>query len=120
MLPSDELDDMRDVQEEALPDTCTIQTTGQTNTKGSTAEAFTNTYTAVPCRLAPANRVVAERQVGAALAAVSDFMLTIAFDQTVTPTDRVVHDSVTYEVTAVANDKASWRTARRVYLKRVQ
>jgi len=61
-----------------------------------------------------------EKIIGEALAANVDMVLTVKFDQTVTPKDRVVHNSVTYEVVAVSNDNASWRSTRRVYLKRIQ
>lgn len=118
MLPIGELSELRDVQELALPDTCTIQTATQTNTKGSVAATFANTYTSVPCRMAAVNPNVAEREIGAALAVVSAHVLTVAFDQAVGATDRVVHGGVTYEVTACPNGTGSWRTAKRVYLKK--
>lgn len=120
MLESQELEDLRTEAELALPDTCTIQTATETNTKGSVAVTFANTYTGVACRLAWANRAVAERQIGEKLAAISEMVLTVPFDQTVSPSNRVIHGGVTYEVVAVANDMGSWRTVRRVYLKRLQ
>lgn len=120
MLPASELSDMRDEQELALPDTCTIQVNTQTNTKGSVVESYANTYTGVACRIAPSSRQAAEYVLGLALAAISDHILTLAFDQVVQPGYRVIYNSVTYEVTGVANDLASWRTARRVGLKRIQ
>jgi hypothetical protein len=117
MLPIGELSELREVQELALPDTCTIQTTSQTNAKGSVTVTPTNTYTNVPCRIAAVNPNVAEREIGAALAVVSAYVLTVAFDQVVSATDRVVHGGLTYEVTACPNGTGSWRTAKRVYLK---
>lgn len=120
MLPADELSALRAEAERALPDTCTIQTATATNTKGSVTVGYANTYTGVACRLAPSNRAATERQIGAALAAVTEIVLTIPYDQAITPTDRVVHGGITYEVVACPNAGASWRTVRRVYLKRVQ
>lgn len=120
LLPQAEVDDMRAEAEEGLPDTCTIQTDSKVNVKGSVESTFANTYTNVPCRLASINRAVAERLIGMALAAVSDHVLTVKFNQDVPPTARVVHNGITYEVTAIANDDASWRTVHRAYLKRIQ
>lgn len=120
MLPSAELSDIRDEAELALPDTCTIQTGTQVNTKGSVETTYANTYTSVPFRIAPANnKMPIEKQIGTALAAVVDYIGTIPFDQAIAASNRVVHSGVTYEVIAPANDQASWRSVRRVYLKRI-
>lgn len=116
-LSAAELADLRSVQADTLPDTCTIQTATFTNTKGSVAAGYANTYTAVACRLA--GGAGGEQELGLASASEVTHILTVGHGQAVGPTDRVVHDSVTYEVVAVENDKASWRTAKRVYLKRV-
>jgi len=121
MLPGSELSDIRDEAELALPDTCTIQTGTQANTKGSVETTYANTYTGVAFRLASANNKIAiEKQIGTALAAVTDYIGTVPFDQAVAPSNRVVHSGVTYEVVACQNDLASWRSVRRVYLKRIQ
>jgi len=120
ILPTDEIAAMQSTQNDALPDTCTIQTRSIVNTKGSVAESYTNTYTNVACRLGATNYKQAEREIGAALASMTDYVLTVKNDQVVSPQDRIVHSSVTYEVLAVVNDKASWLFARRAYLKRTQ
>ena len=121
MLPAIELADLRAEQELALPDTCTLQTPTETNTKGSWVLTYANTYTNVACRLAQAlNKQAVEREIGAELAAVTDHILTIPYGQAIGPTYRVVHSGVTYEVVVCPNQDSSWRTVRRVYLKRVQ
>lgn len=121
MLPASELADMRAEQELAMPDTCTIQTPTQTNTKGSVAKTYANTYTNVACRMVQAgDRLPIEKAIGAALASVTDHILTIPYDQAMGPDYRVVHGGITYEVVACPNQDKSWRTARRAYLKRVQ
>jgi len=119
MLTGAELTDMRDEAELALPDTCTIQTPTDTNTKGSVATTYANTYTSVPCRLANRNRFNQERELGMGLVAITDYVLTVAFDQAIEPAYRVVHGGVTYEVITVDNANASWRTTRRATLKLV-
>jgi len=120
LLPADEIAAMQATQNDALPDTCTIQTRSIVNTKGSVSESYANTYTGVACRLGAMNYQKAEREIGAVLASQTDYVLTVKNDQAVSPTDRVVHNSVTYEVMAVSNDKASWLFARRAFLKRTQ
>lgn len=118
MFPSAELASLRAEAERFLPDTCTVQTVTHTNTKGSVVSAYANTYTSVPCRLAAVGSG-AERVIGEELSAETTHVLTVAYGQAVAPSDRIVHAGATYEVTACPNTLASWRTARRVYLKRV-
>lgn len=120
MLTADEIAAMRATENDALPDTCTIQTRTATNTKGSVADSYANTYTGVSCRLGATNYKQVEKDIGAALASQTDYTLTLKNDQACSPTDRVVHNGVTYEVVGVPNDKASWLFARRAYLKRTQ
>lgn len=119
MLPTSELSDIRDEAELALPDTCTIQAPTHTNTKGSVATTYANTYTSVPCRLANRNRINQERELGMGLVAFTDYILTVAFDQAIEPAYRVVHGGVTYEVVTVDNANASWRSVRRASLELV-
>lgn len=118
MLLDDELAAMRAEAALALPDTCTIQTATETNTKGSVAVTYANTYTNVPCRLA-ANSGHSEGVSGEKLTAVAGFILTVAFDQAIAATNRVVMGGVTFEIISVANEVASYRTTRRAYLTRV-
>lgn len=120
MLPSDELSDIRDEAEQALPDTCTIQTPTETNTKGSVAVTYANTYTNVACRLAGSNFKETERVIGEKLASAVTHVFTVPYDQALTAKDRVVKDGITYEVVAVGNTLASWRSVRRAYLMRVE
>jgi hypothetical protein len=122
MLPISpaELTAMQVTEESALPDTCTIQTQTVANTKGSVATTYANTYTGVACRLMTSNRAAAEKEIGMALAAISDYVFTVGKDQALSATDRVVCNGVTYEVTACVNAAASWRMVKRAYLKRVE
>ena len=84
MLPSGELDEMRAEAELALPDTCTIQVPTVTNTKGSTAITYANTYADVPCRLGTRNRISQnESELGMGLVSKTDYVLTVAYDQTI-------------------------------------
>lgn len=117
LLTAVELASMRTEQSGTLPDTCTIQTCAVANVKGSWSEGYSNTYTNVACRLAGVNQEALAREMGAEAAAVISQVLTLAYDQAIGATDRVVHNSITYEVVAPANADASWKTAKRIWLK---
>jgi len=114
-----ELAQLRVDAQDYLPDTCTIQTatTARTTIAGYT-ETFANTYTSVACRLAPLRTDTGEQLEGDQLAAMTRWILTVAHDQAVAEGNRVVHDSETYEV-AHCEDTHSNRTAKRVYLRRL-
>jgi hypothetical protein len=113
MLLSDaELNDMRQFVEDGFPDTCTIQTRSDVNTKGSVASSYANTYLLVPCRVMPYERQGREYEAGAGVKGAGVFVLTVPYDQAIAITNRVIHQGVTYEVTAVF-DTHNYRTARR-------
>lgn len=102
-----------------FPDICTIQTVARTaDLMGGWTEAWSNTYTSVACRLAPARATRDETLRGEQISAYSQWVLTVAHNQTIDETMRVVHDSETYEVLRL-EDTHSSRTAKRVYLVRL-
>jgi len=114
-----ELARMQATAEDHLPDTCTIQVVTQTMDEiGGWSESWADTYTSVACRLAAVQARAAEAIVGAELAAVTSWVLTVAHDQALDETMRVVHDSEAYEIVQI-EDTQSWRTAKRAYLRRV-
>lgn len=117
-LSSSELAAMRAEQAATLPDTCTIQTATSTSTKGSVATSYANTYTSVPCRVAGVGSAT-ERELGMAPTSIVTHVLTVGHAQELNASDRVIHAGVTYEVVAPVGKDASWRTARRAWLKRV-
>lgn len=102
------------------PDTCTLKAPVRTRTSegGFTITYPNNTYTSVACRLAPRQTDQGEKLEGHQLAAMGRWILTIAHNQTIAEDYRVVHDSETYEVAHI-EDAHSNRTARRVFLRRV-
>ena len=54
MIGTQELIDIRNIADDWLPDTCTIQTKATTaGAMGGIVEAYTATYTLVPCRIDP-------------------------------------------------------------------
>lgn len=114
-----ELSQLRGDAADYFPDDCTIQTVANTpDLMGGWTEGWTSTYTSVSCRLAPARATRDERLRGEQMSAYSQWVLTIAHNQTIDETMRVVHDDETYEVLRL-EDTHSSRTAKRAYLVRL-
>ena len=122
VISSAELTKMRAIADDFLPDTCTIQTrTTTVDVLGGITETYTSTYTGVACRLDPGATSAGfggESIVNAAVEGEAKWMLNIPYDQAITITGRVIHDSKTYEVKAVM-DTHSYATIRRAVLVRV-
>lgn len=101
-LTASELSAMRDHVEAHLPDTCEIDYVTRTSDgAGSWTEAWTARGTAIPCRLAH-TRI--ERFEGVRLSQLREgytWVLTVAHDQTVALTDRVIAGGNTYQVVQV-------------------
>jgi len=114
-----EIAQLRADQGDYFPDTCTIQTVTRTSdSQGGWTESWANTHTSVSCRLAPVQFGQGEQMEGEQIASVTEWVLSIAHNQTIDETMRVVHDSETYEVTRL-EDTHSNRTAKRAYLRRL-
>ena len=117
-LSTQELTQLRADAADYFPDTCTIQTvTRAEDDTGGYSESWANTYTGVACRMAPIRSDQPERVEGDQVQALSRWILTVAHDQAMDETMRVVHDGETYEV-AHLEDTHSNRTAKRAYLRR--
>jgi len=94
-----ELSQLRAIAADYFPDTCALQTVARTaDLMGGWTEEWTSTYTTVACRLAPARATRDETLRGEQISAYSQWVLTVAHNQTIDETMRVVHDSETYEV----------------------
>lgn len=118
LLSDAELDACREMAELAMPDTCTIQTRTETNAKGSVVVTYANTYTGVKCRIMPVNRSTTEYARGEKISDEALYVLTVPWDQAISPQDRVVCNGITYEITLVHANHA-YRTARRAELSLV-
>jgi hypothetical protein len=117
-LTAQELTDMRAIADNFFPDTCTIQTPTITiGGQGGISTTWNNTYTDVACRLDPQSGG-SETIVNEALEGKSTWMLNIPFDQAIDITNRVIHESIEYEIVRV-NDTHSYNTIRRALLTRV-
>ena len=120
-LSTSELASLRTAAESWLTETCAIQekTLTSDNMGGYTETWATVTGCgSVACRLAPMQSRDGETVDGAQLRSISDWVLTLHWDQALTAANRVVHGGLTYEVTRV-EDAHTNRTAKRAYLKRV-
>lgn len=115
LLSDAEMAACRSLAEEAMPSTCTIQTRTETNTKGSVALSYVNTYTNVKCRIMPANRTSGEYIGGIKITAEAEYILTVPYNQTLTAKDRIVYGGKTYEVMRV-HAEHDYRTAVRAEL----
>ena len=114
-----ELSQLRTDASDYLPDMGTLQTVARTSdSMGGWTEEWTSTYTSVACRLAPARATRDETLRGEQISAYSQWVLTVAHNQTIDEIMRVIHDSETYEVLRL-EDTHSSRTAKRVYLVRL-
>tara|TARA_Y100000310_G_scaffold126272_3_gene125049 strand:+ start:7895 stop:8269 length:375 start_codon:yes stop_codon:yes gene_type:complete len=89
---------------------------------GGQIEDYRNIATGVKARLAVIERGrgnIDLEERGDRINEDSTRMLTLAFDQDILTRDRVEHDGVTYEVVGI-NDGNSYRTAKRVRLRRIE
>jgi len=118
VITAREITSMRLIADDYLPDTCTIQTlTETTGAMGGTSQTWANTYTNVACRVDPVTGQ-GEAVIAFALEGKALWRLNIPYDQAIDIEDRIIHDSVTYEVASV-EDTQSYRTIRRATLVRV-
>lgn len=116
LLSAAEMAVIRETAELAMPDTCTIQTRTETNTKGSVVVSYASTYTGVKCRVMPVNRSTDESVIGLKITDQAEYVLTVPWDQAIAAQDRIVFGTDTYEVIQV-HDQHSYRTARRASLR---
>lgn len=114
-----ELESLRNAQESILTDTCTIQTVSQSSDGlGGFTDTWANTYTLVPCKLAPLGAGSGREDEGAAFVVGAGWVLRLHWDQAISSGNRVVLGGDTYEILSVEDDHTI-RTARRARLKRI-
>lgn len=119
MLSSSELAAIRADIANMLPDTCNILTAVETSDGQG---GFTTTWgtaaggTAVACRFDPARG--GEQNSGAALQPYQGYIVTLPYTVTITTTQRIQHNGLTYAVISADKDK-SWIASKRVYVEAV-
>lgn len=121
MLSAVEIAAMRALQDEALPDTCTImRATSVSDGMGGMTSTWANVATDVACRLAttasyrPAEGVTADM-----VALTVMHMLTLPALTDIESADRVDVGGTVYEVAGVLSPGGATETARRVLLSKV-
>ena len=113
-----ELSQLRADAVDYMPDTCVIYSKTITITSmGGQSESWAAAAT-VDCRLAPLVLNMGEVINAAQIVSPTSWVLTIVYDQTIDATQRITTGGDTYQVERV-EDQHSNRTARRVYLRRL-
>ncbi len=117
LLTTGDFDLLRETAEQSLNDTITIQTkTLVADDRGGATEEYKNAYLNVPARVAEMKGdesvITDQRHLNA------DYDLTVGFDQTINQSDRIVHETNTYEVIFV-NLGRSYNTTRRCLIRRI-
>jgi len=117
VLQGNDLTYMRNEAQRAMPDLVDIQRKSLTSDKqGGFTEAWSNAYQQVAARIA--GKSGGESNEAGRQDIQQDFMLTLAYDQSITPADRVIHTSGTYEVQSVDSGK-SWSATIRCQMRRL-
>ncbi len=118
MLTASDLANMRATQEDALPETCSIQVRALiSDGQGGQRERWSEGVS-VACRLAPMSKEEAAKYADK-LGASSGWVVTLPHDTSVGVYDRITIGGVEYRVIG-ANENESWITARRAYCARLK
>jgi len=117
LLQQSDLEYMRTQSKLALPDLVSVQRKTLTaDQQGGFTEAYSNVYSNIYARLTAKGGAKSSEAGRQDLQA--DYTLTVAHDQSIDQTDRVVHSSGTYEVLFVdAGD--SWGTAKQCQVRQL-
>ena len=117
LLQLNDLTYMRSEARLAMPDTVNVQRMAQTaDGQGGFTTEWSNVYQNIPARLTATGS--SESLTAGRMNSQPDFMLTVASDQSIEETDRVVHLNDTYEVQSVDSEK-SWKLTTRCQMRRL-
>lgn len=116
MLSNTELTQMRADVADLMPDTCNILSlTTVPDGQGGQTETWGTATAGVACRI---DAYRGKEMVSSdSLKPFNTYVVTVPYDTTITPANRVEKGSDTYNVTAVDTEK-SWPVVRRVYVER--
>jgi len=116
-LSAEELRQMRDDIEDLMPDTCSILSLAYTrDNQGGMIETWGTATASVSCRIDfDSGR---ESLTNSAIQPFARAMLSVPYDTTITPANRVTWGSYTFNVVAV-NLGQSWNIVRRAVLEEV-
>ena len=117
LLQTADLEYMRSQVRVAMPDTVTIQRKAlSSDQQGGYTESYDDAYQNIPARLAI--KSVAESIAAGVQDVRLDATLTVAYDQSIEQSDRVVHSSGSYEIQSVDTGK-SWSVSTRCQMRRL-
>lgn len=118
MLTASDLTHMRATQEDALPETCSIQVRALIGDgQGGQRERWSEGVS-VSCRLSPMSKEEAAKYADK-LGASAGWVVTLPRDTSVGVYDRITISGVEYRVVGT-NENESWETARRAYCARLK
>lgn len=118
-LTSAELVAIQDTIEQLLPDTCAILTgTLTSDGMGGQSTVWGTTVASIACRLDLLRGT--ENMVAGAIQPFTRWVLTMPHDATILPAQRVVHNSITYNVVSGVNADASWQASKRCIVEKVR
>ena len=117
MLQDNDLEYMRQVTPQAMPDLVNIQRRALVSDKqGGYTEEWANAYQNVTARLA--SKGVSESVEDNRRDVQAEFTLVLPYAQSVVQADRIVHTSGTYEVQSVDTGK-SWSSSKLCQMRRL-
>ena len=117
LLQTTELSYMRVEAKKAMPDTVNIQRkTTTSDQQGGYTESWDDAYQNIPARVTITGG--GEVALQGRQEPRPDALLTVAFDQSIEQTDRVVHSSGTYEIKFV-NTNRSWALVTQCQMRRL-
>jgi head-tail adaptor len=117
-LTADELSQMRDDIEGLLPDTCNILSISRTSDgMGSWTETWGTVTTSVYCRIDFMSGK--EALASSAEQPFNRAMLSLPYDTTITPANRIEWEDLTFNVISV-NEGQSWAAVRRAVVEQVR
>lgn len=109
---------MRDEAELALPDVCVIRARTLTaDGQGGKTESYATSVTTT-CRVSPAGRAMQEVTRADGTRATADWVVTLPYNTTVSQSDRLLVNTVTYEVLG-AKAPRGWEITRRVMARTI-
>lgn len=111
-----ELSAIRDaIEDELLPDTCTILSVTEVNNgMGGITETWGTASTNVACRLDM--KQGREQVIGDGLKPYTMYMLSLPYDTVISSNNRILHNGITFAVIA-PNNSQSWIGVKRVDLE---
>jgi len=117
LLQTADLEYMRSQVRVAMPDTVTIQRrTIESDNQGGYTESYDDAYQNIPARLAVQS--VAESVAAGVQDVRLDATLTVAYDQSIEQSDRIIHSSGSYEIQSVDSGK-SWAVSKRCQMRQL-